>query len=118
MEGKEGSRRGETPPTHEQLAPCWQKWHHTILYGNATHLAPLALLPEVSRANVAVASSAWDIGRAPRTGMLFVVLRVFARPPSFRDGRKRWWCRARGEVVWRQPRIRVRFGARNNGNRM
>src|SRR5260221_2506531 len=81
-----------------------------------THLAPFALLPEISRADVAVASSAWRIiGRAPRAGVFFVVFRVFARPPSFCDGRERWWRRGRCEVVWRQAWIRVRFGARYGG---
>ena len=34
---------------------------------------PLTLLPEVSCANIAVASGARDIGRAQRTGIFFVV---------------------------------------------
>ena len=89
------------------------RWHLTSL--QVTHLAPFTLLPEVSRAEVAVTSGAWDIRRAPCTGILFVILSIFARPPSFCDSGKWWWCRARCNVLWSrsQSRIRIGFGARN-----
>ena len=68
-----------------------------------THLTPFTFLPEVPRAEVAGASSAWLIGRAPRTGILFVILRVFARRLSLRDGRQwRWSGGARRGMFWWQ----------------
>jgi len=54
--------------------------------GYMTHLAPFTLLPQVSRAEVALAGCTWDVGRAPRTGVFFVVFRVLARPSTLYDG--------------------------------
>ena len=56
-----------------------------------THLAPFTLLPQVTRADVRLACSTWGVGRAPYTGVLFVVLRVLARLPSLSDSRERRW---------------------------
>ena len=75
-----------------------------------THLTPFTLLPQVACAEVALASGTRDVGRAPRTGVFFVVLGILTRLPSLSDGGERRWRRARRSVF---RRIRIRFGARD-----